>query len=332
MKITFYGTREYDHYYFDVLAADPDYGCEIRFLAANLDADTAPLARGSEAVCAFVNSDCSAPVLEALAQNGVRLLLMRCAGFNNVDLPAADRLGITVLRVPGYSPEAVAEHAMALAQAANRRICKAYVKVRNNNFSLDGLLGYNLYGSAAGIVGTGRIGAAMARICHGYGMTVLACDQYKNPALEGIVRYVELEELLRGSDLISLHCPMTADTRHLINADTIGMIRDSAILVNTSRGALIDTGALIDALRRGKFAGVGLDVYEDEDGQVFEDFSNEVLQNEVVPVLTSFPNVVVTSHQAFFTRTALQSIAITTMENARAFARGEKLVNQVRAG
>ncbi|HJD20655.1 MAG TPA: 2-hydroxyacid dehydrogenase [Candidatus Gemmiger faecigallinarum] len=332
MKITFYGTREYDHYYFDVLAADPDYGCEIRFLAANLDADTAPLARGSEAVCAFVNSDCSAPVLEALAQNGVRLLLMRCAGFNNVDLPAADRLGITVLRVPGYSPEAVAEHAMALAQAANRRICKAYVKVRNNNFSLDGLLGYNLYGSAAGIVGTGRIGAAMARICHGYGMTVLACDQYKNPALEGIVRYVELEELLRGSDLISLHCPLTADTRHLINADTIGMIRDSAILVNTSRGALIDTGALIDALRRGKFAGVGLDVYEDEDGQVFEDFSNEVLQNEVVPVLTSFPNVVVTSHQAFFTRTALQSIAITTMENARAFARGEKLVNQVRAG
>ena len=332
MKITFYGTREYDHYYFDVLAADPDYGCEIRFLAANLDADTAPLARGSEAVCAFVNSDCSAPVLEALAQNGVRLLLMRCAGFNNVDLPAADRLGITVLRVPGYSPEAVAEHAMALAQAANRRICKAYVKVRNNNFSLDGLLGYNLYGSAAGIVGTGRIGAALARICHGYGMTVLACDQYKNPALEGIVRYVELEELLRGSDLISLHCPMTADTRHLINADTIGMIRDSAILVNTSRGALIDTGALIDALRRGKFAGVGLDVYEDEDGQVFEDFSNEVLQNEVVPVLTSFPNVVVTSHQAFFTRTALQSIAITTMENARAFARGEKLVNQVRAG
>ena len=332
MKITFYGTREYDHYYFDVLAADPDYGCEIRFLAANLDADTAPLARGSEAVCAFVNSDCSAPVLEALAQNGVRLLLMRCAGFNNVDLPAADRLGITVLRVPGYSPEAVAEHAMALAQAANRRICKAYVKVRNNNFSLDGLLGYNLYGSAAGIVGTGRIGAAMARICHGYGMTVLACDQYKNPALEGIVRYVELEELLRGSDLISLHCPMTADTRHLINADTIGMIRDSAILVNTSRGALIDTGALIDALRRGKFAGVGLDVYEDEDGQLFEIFSNEVLQNEVVPVLTSFPNVVVTSHQAFFTRTALQSIAITTMENARAFARGEKLVNQVRAG
>ncbi len=332
MKIIFYGTREYDHYYFDVLAADPDYGCEIKFLTANLDVDTATLAKGGDAVCAFVNSDCSAPVLQVLADNGIRLLLMRCAGFNNVDLAAAARLGITVLRVPGYSPEAVAEHAMALALAANRRICKAYVKVRNNNFSLDGLLGYNLYGSSAGIVGTGRIGAAMARICHGFGMTVLAYDQYQNPALEGIVRYVGLEELLRGSDLISLHCPLTAQTRHLINAGTIAMIRDSAILVNTSRGGLIDTDALIDALRQGKFAGVGLDVYEDEDGQVFEDFSNEVLQNQVVPILTSFPNVVVTSHQAFFTRTALQSIAITTMENARAFARGEALVNQVRAG
>lgn len=309
MKIIFYGTREYDHYYFDVLAADPEYGCEIRFLTANLDADTAPLAQGGDAVCAFVNADCSAPVLEKLAQVGIRCLL---------------------LRVPGYSPEAVAEHAMALAQAANRRICKAYIKVRNNNFALDGLLGYNLYGSSAGIVGTGRIGAAMARICHGFGMTVLAYDQYRNPALDGIVRYVELDELLRTADLISLHCPLTAETRHIINADTIKMMRDNAILVNTSRGGLIDTNALIDALRARKFAGVGLDVYEDEDGQVFEDFSDDVLQNEVVPILMSFPNVVVTSHQAFFTRTALQSIAITTMENARAFARGEKLVNEVK--
>ena len=296
MKIIFYGTREYDHYFFDVLAADPEYGCEIRFLTANLDADTAPLAQGGDAVCAFVNADCSAPVLEKLAQVGIRCLLLRCAGYNNVDLAAAQKCGITVLRVPGYSPEAVAEHAMALAQAANRRICKAYIKVRNNNFALDGLLGYNLYGSSAGIVGTGRIGAAMARICHGFGMTVLAYDQYRNPALD----------------------------------DTIKMMRDNAILVNTSRGGLIDTNALIDALRARKFAGVGLDVYEDEDGQVFEDFSDDVLQNEVVPILMSFPNVVVTSHQAFFTRTALQSIAITTMENARAFARGEKLVNEVK--
>ena len=261
---------------------------------------------------------------------GIRCLLLRCAGYNHVDLPAAQRCGITVLRVPGYSPEAVAEHAMALALAANRRICKAYIKVRNNNFSLDGLLGYNLYGSAAGIVGTGRIGAAMARICCGFGMTVLACDQYRNPALDGIVRYVGLEELLRTADLVSLHCPLTAETYHMINAETIQMMRDSAVLVNTSRGGLIDTRALINALRCRKFAGVGLDVYEDEDGQVFENFSDDVLRNEIVPVLMSFPNVVVTSHQAFFTRTALQSIAITTMENARAFARGQKLVNEVK--
>ena len=331
MKITFYGTRDYDRLYFEPLAADPDYGCTIRFLAANLDADTAPLAAGGEAVCAFVNADGSAPVLRALAAAGVRLLLLRCAGFNQVDLAAAAQCGITVLRVPGYSPQAVAEHAMALAQAANRRICKAYIKVRNNNFALDGLLGHTLYGRCAGIVGTGRIGAAMARICHGYGMTVLACDAYHDPALADIVRYVGLEELLRAADLVSLHCPLTAETRHLINKDTIALMRDTAILVNTSRGALIDTAALIDALRARKFAGVGLDVYEDEDGQVFEDFSDDVLQNEVVPVLLSFPNVVITSHQAFFTRTALQSIAITTMENARAFARGEPLANEVRA-
>ena len=267
MKIIFYGTREYDHYYFDVLAADPEYGCGIKFLTANLDADTATLAHGGDAVCAFVNADCSAPVLEKLAQGGIRCLLMRCAGYNNVDLAAAKQYGITVLRVPGYSPEAVAEHAMALAQAANRRICKAYIKVRNNNFALDGLLGSNLYGSTAGIVGTGRIGAAMARICHGYGMTVLAYDQYKNPALEGLVRYVELDELLRTADLVSLHCPLTSETHHMINADTIKMMRDSAVLVNTSRGGLIDTRALIDALRARKFAGVGLDVYEDENGQ-----------------------------------------------------------------
>ena len=170
MKIIFYGTREYDHYYFDVLAADPEYGCGIKFLTANLDADTAPLAQGGDAVCAFVNADCSAPVLEKLAQVGIRCLLLRCAGYNNVDLAAAQKCGITVLRVPGYSPEAVAEHAMALAQAANRRICKAYIKVRNNNFALDGLLGYNLYGSSAGIVGTGRIGAA---ILHGVGVLTL---------------------------------------------------------------------------------------------------------------------------------------------------------------
>ena len=331
MKIIFYGTRDYDHLYFDVLAADPDYGCTIKFLAANLDPDTAQLAAGGDAVCAFVNSDCGAETLSVLAKAGIKLLLMRCAGYNNGDLAAAKANGITVMRVPGYSPEAVAEHAMALAQAANRRICKAYIKVRNNNFALDGLLGQNFYGACAGIVGTGRIGAAMARICHGFGMNVLCYDMYKNPEVEKFARYVSLEELLQKADLVSLHCPLTEGTHHMINKDTIAMMRDSAILVNTSRGGLIDTDALIEALRARKFGGVGLDVYEDEDDQVFQDFSDDVLENEVVPVLLSFPNVVITSHQAFFTRTALQSIAAITLENARAFARGEELKNEVKA-
>jgi len=331
MKILFYGTRDYDHFYFDVLAADEEYGCTIKFVEANLDPDTAPLAAGCEAACVFVNADCSAPVLQALAGVGVRCLLLRCAGSNHVDLAAAAACGLTVLRVPGYSPEAVAEHAMALAQAANRRLCKAYIKVRNNNFSLDGLLGHNLYGACAGIVGTGRIGAAMARICRGFGMNVLLYDVYHNPVLDGVGRYAPLEELLQKADLVSLHCPLTESTHHLINEKTIAMMRDSAVLVNTSRGGLIDTEALIAALRARKFGGVGLDVYEDEDDQVFQDFSDAVLENEVVPVLLSFPNVVITSHQAFFTRTALQSIAAITLENARAFARGEELKNEVKA-
>ena len=266
MKIVFYGTREYDHYYFDVLAADPEYGCEIRFLTANLDADTAPLARGGDAVCAFVNADCSASVLEKLAQAGIRCLLLRCAGYNHVDLPAAQRYGITVLRVPGYSPEAVAEHAMALALAANRRICKAYIKVRNNNFSLDGLLGYNLYGSSAGIVGTGRIGAAMARICHGFGMTVLAYDPFAKK--EGLPEYIQLvedrDEIFKQSDYVSLHVPATPETVHSISDREFDLMKDTAYLINAARGSIVDEPALIRALEAGKIAGAGLDTLEKE--------------------------------------------------------------------
>ena len=329
MKITFYGTKDYDHIFFDVLAADPEYGCTIKYLEANLDVDTAVLVKDSEAVCAFVKADCGAEVLKILAERGVKLLLMRCAGYNNVDLKAAAEYGIVVMRVPGYSPEAVAEHAMALAMASNRRICKAYVKVKNYNFSLDGLLGDTFFGCTAGIVGTGRIGTAMAKICRGFGMRILAYDKYQNPELKDWVTYVELDELLKNSDLVSLHSPLTPETKHMINEKTIGIMKDSAILVNTSRGSLIDTKALIDALRQKKFSGVGLDVYENEDEQVYEDLSDDVLDNDIVPILLSFPNVVITSHQGFFTRRALQSIADTTMENARAFMKGEELTNQV---
>ena len=317
MKIVFYGTREYDHYYFDVLAADPEYGCEIRFLTANLDADTAPLAQGGDAVCAFVNADCSAPVLEKLAQVGIRCLLLRCAGYNHVDLAAAKKYGITVLRVPGYSPEAVAEHAMALAQAANRRLCKAYIKVRNNNFALDGLLGHTLYGSSAGIVGTGRIGAAMARICHGFGMTVLAYDQYKNPALDGIVRYVELDELLRTADLISLHCPLTKDNAELINRQTIAKMKDGALLVNNARGQLLNEQDVADALNSGKLAGAALDVVSAE--PVHAD--NPLL---------SAKNCILTPHISWAPLESRQRIMDITAANIQAFLNGapQNVVNK----
>ena len=317
MKIIFYGTREYDHYYFDVLAADPEYGCEIRFLTANLDADTAPLAQGGDAVCAFVNADCSAPVLEKLAQVGIRCLLLRCAGYNNVDLAAAQKCGITVLRVPGYSPEAVAEHAMALAQAANRRICKAYIKVRNNNFALDGLLGYNLYGSSAGIVGTGRIGAAMARICHGFGMTVLAYDQYRNPALDGIVRYVELDELLRTADLISLHCPLTPETHELVNARRLAMMKPNAILINTGRGPLINEQDLADALNSGKIYAAGVDVLSSEPPRADN------------PLLTA-RNCYITPHIAWASTEARERLMNIAISNLQAYISGtpENVVNK----
>ena len=317
MKIIFYGTREYDHYYFDVLAADPEYGCEIRFLTANLDADTAPLAQGGDAVCAFVNADCSAPVLEKLAQVGIRCLLLRCAGYNHVDLAAAKKYGITVIRVPGYSPEAVAEHAMALAQAANRRLCKAYIKVRNNNFALDGLLGYNLYGSSAGIVGTGRIGAAMARICHGFGMTVLAYDQYKNPALDGIVRYVELDELLRTADLISLHCPLTPETHELVNARRLALMKPNAILINTGRGPLVNEQDLADALNSGKIYAAGVDVLSSEPPRADN------------PLLTA-KNCYITPHIAWASTEARERLMNIAISNLQAYISGtpENVVNK----
>lgn len=333
MKIAFFGTKDYDRIWFEPLTRDKGegtYNSEIHFFEANLNQETAILAKGYEAVCAFVNADCSRPVLKVFHELGIKLLLLRCAGFNQVDLEAAKEYGITVLRVPGYSPEAVAEHAMTLALSANRRIHKAYSKIRNNDFSLSGLLGWNLFNGTAGIIGTGKIGAAMARICKGFGMTVLAYDTYENPALKDLVTYVPLEELLKRSDLISLHCPLFPSTHHMINRETIALMKDTVMLVNTSRGGLIDTEALIDALKAKKFSAVGLDVYEDEDELVFENHFSDIITNETVARLLMFPQVVITSHQAFFTREALQSIAVTTMENVYAFENGLPLVNEVK--
>lgn len=327
MKILFYGTKNYDEQFFTKLL--PSYpGIEIKFTDANIHEDTASLAKGYDAICAFVNADLGTNIIEELNRQGVKLILMRCAGYNNVDLKTAHKYGMKVLRVPGYSPEAVAEHAMALVLTANRHTHKAYIKCRENNFALNGLMGINLYQKTAGIVGTGKIGQAMARICKGFGMKVIAFDLFPNKELD-FLEYVSLEELLKSSDLISLHCPLTEETRHLINEKTISMMKDGVMLVNTSRGGLIKTDDLIAGIRDHKFFAVGLDVYEEETDFVYEDMSERILQSSTIQRLLSFPNVTMTSHQGFFTEEALTNIAETTLDNAKAFMNGEELRNEV---
>lgn len=327
MKILFYGTKNYDEQFFERLL--PQYPeISIKFIEANIHEETASLARGYEAICAFVNADLGTSVMEELNRSGVKLILMRCAGFNNVDLESARKYGIKVLRVPGYSPEAVAEHAMALVLTANRHTHKAYIKCRENNFALNGLMGVNLHGKTAGIIGTGKIGQAMARICQGFGMNVIGYDPYPNNELD-FMKYVELDELLKTSDLISLHCPLTDGTHHLINKESISRMKDGVILVNTSRGGLIKTEDLVEGIRDHKFFAVGLDVYEEETDFVFEDMSERIMPNSTMARLLSFPNVVLTSHQGFFTEEALSSIAKTTLENAREFMENGELSNEV---
>ena len=333
LRVAFFGTKDYDRIFFSELAKDKGptaYNCDIHYFTTRLTPETANLAHGYDAVCIFVNDECPRSVVEELREGGVRLILLRCAGFNNVDIAAAKECGITVLRVPAYSPYAVAEHAMSIIQAANRRLCKAYNKVNDNNFALSGLLGLDLHNKTAGILGTGRIGQCFARICKGYGMTVIGWDAYPNQKLvdEGLLTYVSKEELLRKSDLISLHAPLImgeGGTYHMINKDTIALMKDNVMLVNTARGGLIDAEALIEALKARKFHAVALDVYEGEDSNVYTDHSDDYLETDITARLTMFPNVVLTSHQAFFTREALQAIAATTMENARNFNRGRDL-------
>lgn len=328
MKILFFGAKNYDKEYFNALL--PEYkDITIKYISTNLTEETARLADGYDAICAFVNADISSRVLEKLKEYGIELILMRCAGYNNVDMDKANELNITVMRVPSYSPEAVAEHAMALALTANRKTHKAYAKMKENDFSLSGLMGLNLYSKTAGIVGTGKIGAAMARICFGFGMKVIAYDKYKNKDIESFAQYVTFDELLEQSDLISLHCPLLPETYHLINKDTINKMKNHVTLVNTSRGGLIDTNDLIEAIKNGKFAAVGLDVYAEENGLVFEDHSEDILQTTIVARLLSFPNVMITSHQGFFTKEAMEAITYTTLENAKAFINKEELINKV---
>ncbi len=328
MKLLFYAAKVYDKKSFQMVL-DQFEDIEIDYINHELEPRTAPLAKGYDAVCAFVSADVGAKTLEILKENGINIVLMRCAGFNNVDVEKAKELGIIVKRVPGYSPESVAELAMGLALAVNRRLYKAYNKVRENDYTLRGLRGVNFYQKTAGIVGTGKIGAAMCRICRGFGMKVIAYDVYQNPDLKDFVEYVSLDELLAQSDLISLHCPLMDSTYHMINLESIKKMKDGVILVNTSRGALVDTKELIEGIRMNKFLGIGLDVYEEETGNVYEDRSDDIMEHSVTARLLAFPNVMITSHQGFYTLEALSAIAETTLSNLVAAKEGRRDANDV---
>lgn len=323
-KIAFYGTKPYDRTWFEPLAKE--YGYKIRFIEGRLNEDTLPLAKDCLAACVFVNDQITKAEIDGLCGLGVKVLLLRSAGYNHVDLKAAkDKL--IVLRVPSYSPQAVAEFAMGLLLSLNRRIHRAYVRTREFNMNIQGLMGRDLHGKTAGVVGTGRIGQAMISILQGFGMEILAYDMY--PADLPGVTYVKMDELLGRSDVVSLHCPLTKDTYHLIDKKALKKMKEGAYLINTSRGALVNAADLMEELKSGRLGGVGLDVYEEEDGVFYEDNSNEPVEDDVLARLMSFPNVLITSHQGFFTEEAVRAIAITTLENLRMYEKGLPLVNQV---
>lgn len=330
MRVAIYSTKPYDEEF--LAQANGNSGHELVFLEPRLSAATVPLAANCDAVCAFVNDDLSASVLESLAGLGVTHVALRSAGFNHVDLKAAAALGISVTHVPGYSPHAVAEHCVALVLALNRRIHRAYNRVREGNFSINGLLGFDLHGKTVGVVGTGKIGRSFAGIMLGFGCRVVAADPFPNEEAVAMgVEYVSVDELLSQSDIVSLHLPLTPATYHFINDESLALMRDGAMLINTSRGMLIDTRAAIVALKQGKLGLLGLDVYEEEADLFFEDLSGRVLHDDVFSRLLTFPNVLITSHQAFFTREAMTNIAETTMINLTAAERGEPLANRVNA-
>lgn len=326
-KICFFDAKPYDKVYFDrALERYSDF--EIDYFESKLNRRTAVLADGYDAAVAFVNDDIGKETIEALYEKGIRLLAMRCSGYNNVDIKAA-RDKLCVVRVPDYSPYAVAEHAAAMLLTLNRKIHKAYIRTRDFNFSLNGLVGFDLHGKTIGIAGTGKIGRALIHICEGFGMNVLAYDLYPDKSLG--VPYISFEELCRYSDIISLHCPLTKDTFYMVNEKTLEMMKPSSIIINTSRGALIHSEALVEALKNKKIGGACLDVYEEETDLFYEDKSQTIIKDDVLLMLMSMPNVIVTSHQAFLTDEALKNIAETTMNNISVYFNSGKIVNEIKA-
>jgi len=323
-KVLFYDTKPYDKTNFEAMKAQ--YDVDITYVPAELNEQTAGMASGYEVVCAFVNATVDKAVIDQLVSGGTRLLAMRCAGYNNVDIQ--ETCGkLKVVRVPAYSPYAVAEHAMALLLSLVRKTNHAYVRTREFNFSLEGLVGFDLHGKTVGIIGTGKIGSVFIDICNGFGMHVLAYDAHPRADLKAT--YVPLDELLAQSDIISLHCPLTAETHHLIDREHIKEMKDGAIIINTSRGALIDSQALLEALRSKKLGGAGLDVYEEEKNLFYNDNSTQIIEDETLALLISMPNVLVTSHQAFLTNDALSNIAKVTLQNIKDWKDGKELVNEV---
>ena len=317
MKVAFFDTKPYDIPGFDHYAADSDL--EIKYFETRLNEDTVSLAQSYDAVCVFVNDTVSAAVVDKLCEMGVKVLALRCAGFNNVDIRACQGK-LPVYRVPAYSPYAVAEHAMALLLTINRRTHKAYIRTRDFNFSLQGLAGFDLHGKTVGIIGTGKIGRVFADICKGFGMNILAYDKF--PAKDSGLHYVELPELFEKSDIISLHCPLTEETRHIIDAESIARMKKGVTIINTSRGALVNTEDLINGIKDKKVGAACLDVYEEEGDFFYEDFSGHIVQDDKLVRLIAMPNVIVTSHQAFLTQEALDSIANTTIDNLTRFFQG----------
>lgn len=328
MNIVLFSAKDYDRKFFTEVNAA--YGHEVRFLESRLTADTSLLAQGADAVCAFVNDQVDEATVRDLAERGVKLLLLRSAGFNHVDLRATEEHGITVARVPAYSPYAVAEHTLALILGLNRQTHRAFNRVREGNFSLGGLLGFDLHQKTIGIIGTGIIGTTFVRLVRGFGCRLLAYDPYPSDECRELgVEFVELDELFRAADIVSLHCPLTPETHHLIDAAAVEKMRKGVMIINTSRGAIIDTRAVIKGLKDERIGYLGLDVYEEEEALFFEDQSEHIMQDDVFARLLTFPNVLITGHQGFFTREALTNIAETTLANARAFESGEGTLYEV---
>ena len=328
MKIGFFSAKHYDMQHFN--RTNANFGMQIEYFDVRLSMQTVKLAIGFEVVCAFVNDSLCEEVLVELAQGGTRILAMRCAGFNNVDLVAAKRLGITVVNVPAYSPESVAEHSVALMLTLNRKIHKAYQRTRDANFSLEGLVGFNMYGKTVGVIGTGKIGLATIKVLLGFGCKVLAHDPYPNQAVLDLgVEYLPLAELYPQCDIISLHCPLTADNRHLLNQASFEQMKPGVMVINTSRGGLLNAFDAMEALKLGQIGSLGLDVYENEKGLFFEDKSNEIIQDDVFRRLSACHNVIFTGHQAFLTEEALGSIAHTTLSNVKALLAGQQSGNEL---